>query len=82
MSDEDIIALNEYRQKRMAELQRAAAKNKFGYLVQLSRDEYVRQVTDASQEYPVVVFLYKEKYLFYLHVAFATLTTLSLIVRF
>lgn len=62
MSDEDLVALNEYRQKRIAELQRAAVKNKFGYLIQLSRSEYVRQVTEASQEYPVVVFLYKEKY--------------------
>lgn len=62
MSDEDLAALNEYKQKRIAELQRAAVKNKFGYLIQLSRSEYVRQVTEASQEYPVVVFLYKDKY--------------------
>ena len=60
MSDDDLAALNEYRQKRMAELQKAAVKNKFGYLISISRSEYVRQVTEASQEYPVVVFLYKD----------------------
>ena len=62
MSDDDLAALNEYRQKRMAELQKAAVKNKFGYLISISRSEYVRQVTEASQEYTVVVFLYKDKY--------------------
>lgn len=72
MSDDDLAALNEYRcallpclnnrQKRMAELQKAAVNNRFGYLITISRSEFVRQVTEASQDYPVVVFLYKDEY--------------------
>ncbi|KAK8831095.1 phosducin-like protein 3 [Blastocystis sp. ATCC 50177/Nand II] len=61
MSDDDLAALNEYRQKRMAELQKAAVKNRFGYLITITRSEFVRQVTEASQDYPVVVFLYKDE---------------------
>lgn len=48
----------------MAELQKAAQKNKFGYMFSISRSEFIRQVTEASQEIPVVVFLYKDRYLF------------------
>ena len=51
--------------KRMAELQKAAERNKFGYMFSIVRSEYIRQVTEASQEIPVVVFLYKDKYPFY-----------------
>ena len=54
-------------QKRMAELQKAAQKNKYGYMFSITRAEYVRQVTEASQEIPVVVFLYKDRYPFYIH---------------
>ena len=49
-------------QRRMMEMQKAAEKNKFGYLISITRAEYVRQVTECSQEYPVVVFLYNDKY--------------------
>ena len=49
-------------QRRMMEMQKAAEKNKFGYLISITRSEYVRQVTECSQEYPVVVFLYNDKY--------------------
>ena len=54
-------------QKRMAELQKAAQKNKYGYMFSITRGEYIRQVTEASQEIPVVVFLYKDRYPFYIH---------------
>ncbi len=50
------------REKRMQELRKAAEKNKFGYLISITRPEYVRQVTECSMEYPVVVFLYNNKY--------------------
>lgn len=46
----------------MAELQKAAQRNKYGYMFSISRSEYIRQVTEASQEIPVVVFLYKDRY--------------------
>ncbi|KAK8823070.1 hypothetical protein WA538_002221 [Blastocystis sp. DL] len=58
LSDDDLAALNEYKEKRMQELRKAAEKNKFGYLISITRPEYVRQVTECSMEYPVVVFLY------------------------
>lgn len=48
----------------MAELQKAAQKNKFGYMFSIARSEFIRQVTEASQEIPVVVFLYKDRYPF------------------
>ena len=48
----------------MMEMQKAAEKNKFGYLISITRAEYVRQVTECSQEYPVIVFLYNDKYPF------------------
>ena len=50
------------REKRMQELRKAAEKNKCGYLISITRPEYVRQVTECSMEYPVVVFLYNNKY--------------------
>lgn len=91
MSDDDLAALNEYRfvfleycnsrQKRIQELQKAAEKNKFGYLISISRSEYIRQVTECSQEYPVVVFLYNDRYPLKLCLVFPSLS-LSLIVRF
>ncbi|KAK8808876.1 hypothetical protein WA588_004516 [Blastocystis sp. NMH] len=62
LSDDDLAALNEYKEKRMQELRKAAEKNKFGYLISITRPEYVRQVTECSMEYPVVVFLYNNKY--------------------
>lgn len=46
----------------MAELQKAAQRNKYGYMFSIARSEYIRQVTEASQELPVVVFLYKDRY--------------------
>ena len=64
MSDDDLAALNEYRFfcYVLFILGKNESKNKFGYLISISRSEYIRQVTECSQEYPVVVFLYNDKY--------------------
>lgn len=46
--DEDI--LNQYRAKRMAELKKAASKNKFGEVYQIGQTEYKAAVSEASKE--------------------------------
>ena len=69
-------------QKRMAELQKAAQKNKYGYMFSITRGEYIRQVTEASQEIPVVVFLYKDRYPFIFITIIVSLIVLWKIVRF
>lgn len=73
---------NDSSQKRMAELQKAAQKNKYGYMFSITRAEYVRQVTEASQEIPVVVFLYKDRYPFICNLIIVSLIVLWKIVRF
>lgn len=44
--------------KRMEEMRAMAAKEKFGDLVQISKPEFVREVTEASKECWVVVHLF------------------------
>lgn len=48
-----------HRLKRLQELQAAAAKPWFGTVEEISSNEFVQKVTDASDEYWVVCFLYK-----------------------
>ncbi|KAG1466950.1 hypothetical protein G6F46_000241 [Rhizopus delemar] len=57
---EDDRILNEYRHKRMMEMQAQAAKEKYGEVIEISKPDFVREVTDASKECFVVVHLYKE----------------------
>lgn len=47
------------RQKRLQELRAAAAKPRFGTLEEISSSEFVQKVTNASENYWVVCFLYK-----------------------
>ncbi|RUS15744.1 thioredoxin-like protein [Endogone sp. FLAS-F59071] len=56
--DEDDRVIQEYRMKRMEEMRAMAAKEKFGDLVQISKPEFVREVTEASKECWVVVHLF------------------------
>lgn len=48
------------RHKRMMEMQAQAAKEKYGEVIEISKPDFVREVTDASKECFVVVHLYKE----------------------
>jgi hypothetical protein len=43
----------------MAELREAAAKPRFGAIEEITSNEFVQKVTDASESYWVVCFLYK-----------------------
>lgn len=51
--------LEEYRQRRLKELQEMAVKNRFGDVVEIVKDDWIREVTESSNNYPVVVHLYE-----------------------
>ncbi|KAI8979958.1 thioredoxin-like protein [Pilobolus umbonatus] len=57
LEDDDI--LNQYRHKRMMEMRALASKEKYGEVTEISKPEFVKEVTDASKEVHVVVHLYK-----------------------
>lgn len=48
------------RHKRMMEMQAQAAKEKFGEVTEISKPDFIREVTEASKEHYVVVHLYKD----------------------
>eukprot|EP00195_Chlamydomonas_chlamydogama_P002128 CAMPEP_0202922172 /NCGR_PEP_ID=MMETSP1392-20130828/77776_1 /ASSEMBLY_ACC=CAM_ASM_000868 /TAXON_ID=225041 /ORGANISM="Chlamydomonas chlamydogama, Strain SAG 11-48b" /LENGTH=252 /DNA_ID=CAMNT_0049615787 /DNA_START=20 /DNA_END=778 /DNA_ORIENTATION=+ len=54
--------MEEYRQKRIRELQDAARRPRFGSVEEIRGSEFVSQVTNAPPEVWVVVHLYKEGY--------------------
>lgn len=53
--DEDEDFLEQYRQKRMAELNKLQQKSVHGTVYPISKPDYQREVTDASQKGPVFV---------------------------
>ncbi|KAL1381338.1 hypothetical protein pipiens_013547 [Culex pipiens pipiens] len=55
---EDEAVLEEYRRKRIAELQQLARKAKFGSLLEISGQDYVNEVTKAGEGIYVVLHLY------------------------
>ncbi|KAI9351058.1 thioredoxin-like protein [Pilaira anomala] len=57
---EDDQILNQYRHKRMMEMQALAAKEKFGEVYDISKPDFIREVTEASKDCYVVVHLYKD----------------------
>lgn len=44
----------------MMEMQAQAAKEKYGQITEISKPDFVKQVTEASKECHVVVHLYKD----------------------
>jgi hypothetical protein len=56
----DEKALEFYRQKRIAEMKQATVKNRFGEVVEIIKDEWIREVTDGSKSSPVVIHLYQD----------------------
>lgn len=50
------------RQKRLQELRAAASKPRFGTVDEISSSEFVQKVTNASEQYWVVCFLYKSSH--------------------
>ena len=58
--DEDDLVVQEYRARRMQEMQETAQRSVFGTLIPISKAEYTREVTEASEKHWVFVFLYKD----------------------
>lgn len=46
--------------KRFKEMQQAASKEKYGEVTQISKPDFVKEVTEASKECPVIVHLYND----------------------
>uniref|UniRef100_A0A4W3IJU8 Phosducin like 2 n=1 Tax=Callorhinchus milii TaxID=7868 RepID=A0A4W3IJU8_CALMI len=55
----DEQAIEKYRSQRLAEWQAVQRKRKFGELIELQGDEYVKQITYAGKEIWVVLHLYR-----------------------
>jgi len=55
--DDDFMAT--YRHKRYAELARQQQAQQFGEIVEISRSDFVQDVTEASHRHPVMLFLYQ-----------------------
>lgn len=53
--DEDDAFLEKYKQQRMQEMQSLAKKSKHGAVYPISKPDYSREVTEASQDGPVLV---------------------------
>lgn len=56
----DSKALEHYRALRMQEMRAALARNRFGDVTDIVKDEWVREVTDGSKAVDVVVHLYQD----------------------
>lgn len=57
---EDSRMLEEFRAKRIAEMKESAVSNRFGDYCEISKDEYLREVTECSQNCWVVIHLYQD----------------------
>ncbi len=55
----DTHMLDQYRQRRLQELQKASALNRFGDYMEIVKDDWVREVTEGSNTSVVVVHLYE-----------------------
>jgi len=55
----DSNLLDEYRQSRLNQLKQSAFKNRFGEVVEIVKDEWLREVTESSNNCAVVVHLYE-----------------------
>ncbi len=51
--------VQEYKARRIREMRETADRSVFGDLLPLSKAEYMREVTEASQKHWVMVYLYK-----------------------
>jgi len=57
---DDTRALAEFRKKRVQEMKEATVKNRFGDLREISKADYISEVTDGSQTCYVVIHLYQD----------------------
>ncbi|XP_075056343.1 phosducin-like protein 3 [Mixophyes fleayi] len=59
-SEDDERAIELYRQQRMAQWQATQLKNVFGEVLEISGQDYVQEVTNASKDLWVILHLYKQ----------------------
>lgn len=52
----------EYRRKRLEELKTAAKQNKYGEVLEITGQEYVKEINQAGQDVWVVLHLYRPGY--------------------
>jgi len=57
--DEDESVILEYRNKRIAEMKALAAKAKFGFVREITAQEYVQEVNQAGNDIWVILHLYQ-----------------------
>eukprot|EP01040_Poterioochromonas_malhamensis_P003241 gene3241-3454_t len=58
--DEDHLALEKYRKQRLEEMKKTAVTNRFGEVVEIVKDEWIREVTEGSKSSIVLVHLYSD----------------------
>lgn len=57
---EDEAIIQEYRQKRIAEMKRMSEKPRFGDVMEVSGQDYVQEVNRAGDDIWVIIHLYKQ----------------------
>lgn len=60
--EEDERILEEYRQRRIAEMKELANRSKYGEVREISAEDYVQEVNNAGEDIWVVLHLYKSGY--------------------
>jgi len=58
--EEDTRVLEEYRRKRLLEMQAISLKSKFGEILEISGEDYVREVNQAGEGVWVILHLYQQ----------------------
>lgn len=58
--DEDDAVVQEYKARRMKEMQETVNRSVFGSLIPITKGEYTREVTEASEKHWIFVLLYKD----------------------
>ncbi|ELK34726.1 Circadian locomoter output cycles protein kaput [Myotis davidii] len=59
--DEDMRAIETYREKRLQEWKALKKKQKFGELIEISGNQYVNEVTNADKDVWVIIHLYRSR---------------------
>lgn len=58
--EEDDEIVQEYKARRMNEMQQTINRSVFGSLIPITKGEYTKEVTEASEKHWIFVFLYKD----------------------
>lgn len=61
-ADSEDPFIQQYRNKHMQELKKIRDGSRFGSMSEISRNDFVKEVSDASKTSPVLLFLYQTRY--------------------